>query len=80
MSRQSYNKAYYEKNKEKLQEYNRNKQRVLYTDEEKRELKRQKNRLRYQAHLGAYNLLQKTTTDDSSLSLPSTDSETQSLD
>ena len=79
MSRQEYNKAYYEKNKEKLQEYNKVKQRVLYSDEEKRQIKLEKNRLRYQAHLGAYNMLRKTTAD-SSLSLLSTDSVTQSLD
>lgn len=59
--RQEYNKAYYEKNKVKLQEYNKVKQRVLYSDEEKRQIKLEKNRVRYQARVSAYNMLRKTT-------------------
>jgi hypothetical protein len=81
MSRSEYNRAYYEKNKERLREYNKEKQRMLYTDEEKRQIKLEKNRKRYQAYVGAYmSLFIKTTSDDSSLSSPDMDSETQSLD
>lgn len=52
MSRQEYNKAYYEKNKEKLQEYNKVKQRAMYSDEEKRQIKLEKNRMRYHTKRG----------------------------
>lgn len=55
MSRQEYNKTYYENNKEKLKEYNKNKQRALYSEEETREKKKDKNRQRYNARVSAYN-------------------------
>lgn len=54
MSRQEYNKAYYEINKEKLKEYNKNRQRVLYSEEETREKKREQNRKRYKEQSYAY--------------------------
>ena len=54
MSRQEYNKAYYESHKEKLREYNKNKQRVLYSDEETRKKKNEQNRQRYQVRLKVY--------------------------
>jgi hypothetical protein len=54
MSRQEYNKAYYEMNKDKLKEYNKNRQRTLYSEEETRQKKREQNNKRYQARLEAF--------------------------
>jgi hypothetical protein len=54
MSRKEYNKAYYEKNKERLQEYNKEKQRQLYSDEGARIKLLERNRKRYAERMIAY--------------------------
>jgi hypothetical protein len=75
-SRGGYNKAYYEKNKDKLREVNRIRQALMMQDEEKRKLKGEVNRKRYHQHRQAFLLMQKTLTScDSSLSLPGMDSD-----
>ena len=62
-SRGGYNKAYYEKNKDKLREVNRIRQALMMQDEEKRKMKGEVNRKRYHQHRQAFLLMQKTLTE-----------------
>jgi hypothetical protein len=62
MSRSSeYSKNYYQANKDKLKEYNKQKQQQLYNCEETRLKKQEKNRLRYQALTEAFKKINQLT-------------------
>jgi hypothetical protein len=62
-SRTEYSKLYYQNNKQKLQEYNKKKQHQLYSCEETKLKKQEKNRLRYQALTDAFKKINSLTTE-----------------